>query len=187
MNTFEYNLRINDKDYYIFVDSSKNEQKRIVINNEEIVKEKYTLFLNWKAYIIYYPIDIEGNELVISIDDNPIVHKYNVFLNNVSLIDGTYLDSKYKEANLILEKGFKIFAKENWFKIAKEYFWFILSFVIISIFLDGFTFKEFYIKILLFLLTTPLFLLLFIIMEWYHNKNIVKNYKNCFRPKVFKK
>ena len=95
MNTFEYSFYIDDTIYNIYIDSSKDEWKRIVINNCVLVYEKYTLALNRKAYIIYYPIDLNGNELVISIDDNPIMHQYNIYLDNISLIDGTCLDEQY--------------------------------------------------------------------------------------------
>ncbi|MBQ7798850.1 MAG: hypothetical protein IJ370_00005, partial [Oscillospiraceae bacterium] len=75
MNTFKHKFYIDEKLNTVFVDSSNNEYKRIVINNKEVVNEKYTLSLNRSAYIIYYPIKIGNDELVISIDDNSIIHE----------------------------------------------------------------------------------------------------------------
>ena len=162
MNTFEDSFYIGDKYYHIFVDSSKNEQKRIVINNKEIINEDYTLAFNSKAYIIYYPIDIDGNELVVAIDDKPIVHIYNLYLNNVSLIDGSQLDNEYLNTKLIVENGFKAFVKNNWFEILKNALLFIIFFNIASIVYDGFDLKS----LIYTLLISPLFSPVFILIEW---------------------
>ena len=113
MNTFTYKFYIENKPYTVFIDSSKDEWKRIIINNKEVVNEKYTLALNRKAYIIYYPINISDNEIVISIDDSPLKHSYNVYLNNVSLLDETNLDDEYLSATSTVEKGFSSFLKNN--------------------------------------------------------------------------
>ena len=113
MNTFSHKFYIDDKPYTVFVDSSQDEYKKIIINNTEIVKEKYTLSLNRKAYIIYYPIEIDKNEIVVSIDDTALNHSYNIYLNGVSLIDDTRLDERYNQAVKITENGFMSFVRRN--------------------------------------------------------------------------
>ncbi len=107
------------------------------------MNEEYTLALNNDAYIIYYPIDVAGNKLVISIDDNPIVHIYNVYLNNVSLVDGTKLNDSYLAVSAVLEKGFLNFFKCNWFKIIKENFLEFIGAVVTVAVICGYTLKEF--------------------------------------------
>ena len=106
MNTFECRFVIGEKTYNLYIDSSKDEWKRIVLNNKEVVNDKYTLALNSKAYIIYYPIEIDGNELIVSIDDNPLIHTYNVYLNKKSIIDGTDLEEKIIKSKDLVKNGF---------------------------------------------------------------------------------
>ncbi len=183
MNTFEHDFYVGEKLCTIYVDSSHDEWKRIVINGQELVNEKYTLALNRKAYIIYYPIEVEGNELVISIDDNPLIHTYNLYLNGVSLLDGTRLDEGYLAADSILKEGFKSFLKDNWFKILKENLIYIIGVVCFMALINGHSEKEFTVRFLLSFVITPIALPAFIAGEWFHNKNIVKKYKSCFRPK----
>ena len=184
MNKFEFSFHIDEKAYYIYIDSSKDEWKKISINNIEIVNEKYTLALNKEAYIIYYPIDILGNQLVISIDDNSLIHKYNIYLNKRSLIDDTLLDEQYIMANSILKKGFSHFLKNNWFIIFKENLLAIVGAVITFGIICNYTLFAFSVKFLLSFIIVPLAMPAFIAGEWFHNKNVVKKYKNCFRPKI---
>jgi len=187
MNTFTYKFYIENKPYTVFIDSSKDEWKRIIINNKEVVNEKYTLALNRKAYIIYYPINISDNELVISIDDSPLKHSYNVYLNNVSLLDETNLDDEYLSAISTVEKGFSSFLKNNWFKILIENLFSILATLAGFSLFFWLTLDEFIIRFLLAFIIVPLALPIFIAGEWFHMKNIIKKYKNCFRPTVFYK
>lgn len=184
MNIFEYRIFINEKPYSIYVDSSKDEYKKIIINNTVVVEEKYTLALNKDAYIIYYVILIDGQEVVLSVDDNPLEHKYDIFLDGISLVSGKALDSDYAYAKANLEKGFRNFCRENWRALLKEN---ILSFLLsaIALFALGiWTFDLWFIRILLVLLSVPITLPIFILSEWVYNKNIVRKYPKCFRPKV---
>ncbi len=183
MNTFEYDFSIENKKYFVFIDTSKDEMKRIVINNQEVVNEEYTLSLNRKAYIIYYPIEINGNELVVSIDDTMLKHEYNLFLNNVSLLDGSQLNDKYIVAASVVKNGLKSFIKNNWVDILKENFLYIIGMIFFMALIDGYSEKEFALRFLVSFIIVLLFLPLIVLAEWIHNKNIVKKYKNCFRTK----
>ena len=184
MNTFSHKFYIDDKPYTIFVDSSQDEYKKIIINNKEIVKEKYTLSLNRKAYIIYYPIEIDKNEIVISIDDTALNHSYNIYLNGVSLIDGTRLDERYNRAVKITENGFMSFVRRNWMKILLQNIVYMIASVIgLSVF-HCYTTEQFNIRFLLIFIVVPLLLPVFIAGDWFHEKNIIKKYKNCFRPNL---
>ncbi len=187
MNTFECDFFIDRKLYTVFVDLSHDEWKRVVINGQEVVNEKYTLALNRKAYIIHYPVEVDGNELVISIDDDPLVHTYNVYWNGVSILDKTPLDERYTAADSIVKEGFSTFLKGNWVRILKENLFEIIGAVVTLSVLCNYTFREFGLRFLLSFIITPLALPAFIAGEWFHNKNIVKNYKSCFRPKKFLK
>ena len=187
MNTFELDFRIGEKYYYLYVDSSKDEWKRIVINNKELVNEKYTLALNRKAYIIYYPIIISDDVLVVSIDDTPLVHKYNVYLNNVSLIDNSRLDAEYKDAIKQTSVGVKKFVKNNWSSILKNNIIALIASLFAYSLWHYHTVKEFTFKFFLIFLIVPIFLPLFVVAEWLHYKNVIKKYKNCFRNKRYLK
>ena len=183
MNTFEISFYIDDKPYNLYIDSSKDDWKRIVINNQEIFNEEYTLSLNRHAYIIYYPINIAENELVIAIDDRPLKHIYNVFLNGTSLLDGTQLNENYLKANKLLDEGFKNFLKNNWLKILVENILALISCVVTFALMYNYSQREFNVKFLLVFIIVPLALPAFIAGEWFHTKNIVRKFKNCFRPK----
>ena len=187
MNTFELDFRIGEKYYYLYVDSSKDEWKRIVINNQELVSEKYTLALNRHAYIIYYPIIISDNVLVVSIDDSPLVHKYNVYLNNVSLIDNSHLDDKYNEAVKQTSVGIKKFIKNNWSSILKNNIIALISSLLAYSLWHYLNAKEFTFMFFLIFLIVPIFLPLFVAVEWLHYKNVIKKYKSCFRKKRYLK
>ena len=181
MNRFEYVFYINDKQYYIYVDTSQNEIKKIILNNIEIVNEKYTLALNSKAYIIYYPIKIKEHTLVVSINDKPLKHEYNIFLDGVSLINNKRIDAEYERSKIIVQKGFKKFFCNNWLEILKENILELMLSVCGMAAFWGFALKEFTVKFSLVFIIAPLLLPLFVYIEWIHNKNIVKKYKSCFR------
>lgn len=183
MNRFEYDFYIENKKYYVFIDTSKDEIKRIVINNQEVVNEEYTLSLNRKAYIIYYPIEINGNELVVSIDDTMLKHEYNLFLNNVSLLDGSQLNDKYIAADLVVKNGLKKFIKNKGLDILKENLLYIIGIIFFMALVNVYSENEFTLRFLLSFVIVPLFLPLIVLVEWVHNKNIIKKYKNCFRTK----
>ena len=184
MNTFKHKFYIDEKPYTVFVDSSNNEYKRIVINNKEVVNEKYTLSLNRSAYIIYYPIKIGNDELVISIDDNSIIHEYNIYLNGISLTDESRLDEKYKSAKEAIEKGFFNFLKNNWLKILAKYIVeFGIGFIGVSV-ICAYTWRKFKIGLLALFLVIPLAFPLLLAVEWFDNKKIANKYQSCFRPKV---
>jgi len=184
MNTFKHKFYIDEKPYTVFVDSSNNEYKRIVINNKEVVNEKYTLSLNRSAYIIYYPIKIGNDELVISIDDNSIIHEYNIYLNGISLTDESRLDEKYKSAQEAIEMGFLEFSKRNWIKVLKNYLIeFIIALISVSL-LCAYTLKKIILFFLLIILIIPLAIPLFLVVDWFDNKKIIRKYQSCFRPKV---
>lgn len=185
MNEFDYSLYINEKLYNIYVDSSRDEWKRIVINNVELVNEKYTLTLNRKAYMIYYPIKIGDNELVISIDDAPLSHKYNLYLNNVSVIDGTILTDDYEKSKAITENGFRNFAKKNWKNILKDNLLWLIAPGVISVIILLEPLDKLILRKVIAILLLPIMLPLFVIFEWWHNKNVVKKFNNCFRSQTF--
>ncbi len=181
MNTFRHQFYIGEALYTVFIDSSKDEWKRIVINNKELINEKYTLYLNRNAYTIYYPIDLNGNELVVSIDDSFIIHDYNIYLNGISLLDQSHLEKDYAQANKTVETGLKAFIVQNFFRKSIKAFLFVGTFIVIKCLSQ----KHFNpaLSLLLFLLA-PIFAFLLILLEWSHNKSIVKKYKKCFRPKI---
>lgn len=185
MNTFSYELYINKKTYNIYVDSSKDDWKIIKINGQIVVKEKYTLSLNSKAYIIYYPIQIDGREIVISIDDNPLKHTYNIYLDKKSLLDSTLLENDYLKSNKIIKNGFLCFARQNWKKILLDN---MLSFVAISVFLaimDGYLIKDIALKIIISTFLIISVFPIFILIEWLGHRDIIRKYHNCFRPKLY--
>ena len=183
MNTFDFVFYIGEKRYDLYVDSSKNEWKRIVLNNKELFNEEYTIAFNTKAYVIYYPIAIGDDTLVVSINDNELVHDYNVYLNNVSLIDGTRLDQEYKESQKQVEMGFKAFVKSNLLEVARN------NIAVLVAALAAFwafwmqSSMHIAIKIALIALTDPLILAVLLVGEWVHCKNVVKKFKSCFRKK----
>ena len=185
MNTFECRFVIGEKTYNLYIDSSKDEWKRIVLNNKEVVNDKYTLALNSKAYIIYYPIEIDGNELIVSIDDNPLIHTYNVYLNKKSIIDGTDLEEKIIKSKDLVKNGFWNFVQNNWLKVFISQLPFFICMAVIWSVKHGFTFRGLCMVVLSACIFLVLWLPVFIIGEWVHNKNIIKKYKNCFRPKMY--
>ena len=185
MNTFECDFRIAGKLYTVYVDSSHDEWKKIAINGQEIANEKYTLAFNSRAYIIYYPVEVDGNELIISIDDNPLRHIYNIYLNGVSILDKTRVDEQYVTACSIVNKGFATFIKKSWHKILKDNLFGIIGTAITLSALCNLTLNEFGLRILLAFMIMQFALPIFVAGEWFHNRNIVKNYKSCFRPKTF--
>ena len=134
MNTFEYSFYIGEKLYNVYIDSSADEKKRIVINNTELINENFTLNSNRKAYIIYYPIGLGDDELIISIDDTPIFHKYNIYLNGISLLDETNFKESYDEAAAIVKNGFVNFMKLNWLETFKNNF---ISLIFPHLYLEG--------------------------------------------------
>ena len=166
MNTFEFRFRLDNNVYDVYIDSSKNENKRIVINNCEVINEKYTLSLNNTAYIIYYPIKIGENQLVISIDDKPFEHVYNVYLNNKSLLDGSSIDEKYLQSHLKLKNGFKRFVKENWLNVLKENLIAIVSSVFCCTILLQFTILDMMLRIALAFIIIPVLMPILIFVEW---------------------
>lgn len=184
MNTFEYRLIINEKPYSIYLDSSKDEWKKIIINNSVVLEEKFTLALNKNAYIIYYVICIDGHEVVLSVDDSPLEHKYDIFLDGISLLTEKALDSDYTIAKENISKGFKKFCKDNWKSLLIASIGSFSVSVVAMFALGTWGFEKWYFRILLALLAIPVTLPIFIIAEWIHNKNIIKKYKNCFRPSI---
>ena len=184
MNTFEYSFYIEEKLYNVYIDSSDDKKKRIVINNIELINEDFTLNLNRKAYIIYYPIELGNNELVISIDDTPIFHKYNIYLNGISLLDKTDLKESYDKAAATVKNGFVNFMKANWSETFKNNF---ISLIFTAFVLGGatnYTVKTAWLKVLLIIVLVALTLPLFLWLDWLNLKDIIKKYDSCFRPKV---
>ena len=137
--------------------------------------------------MIYYPIIIEDNILVVSIDDTPLIHKYNVYFNNVSLLDNSLLDAEYKDALKQTSVGIKKFIKNNWVSILKNNIFALIASLFAYSIWHYHTAKEFTFMFFLIFLVVPIFLPLFVAVEWLHYKNIINKYKNCFRKEQFLK
>ncbi len=181
MNTFELTFTIDDKRYDLFVDSSNDDYKRIVINNKELVNERFTLLFNPRLHKIYYPINISGNSLVVSIDDTSLSHEYNIYLNNVSLLDNTELDEEYTKAIEQTKNGLKNFVKNNWLTILKDNILAIFISFAGVFWLWYHSFRKFIIMFFGIFIIILLLLPAFILGEWLHLKGIIKKHQNCFR------
>ena len=184
LNIFEYRLILNEEIFNIHVDSSRDEWKKIVINNVELVNEKYTLSLNPRAYIIYYPITLKNDEIIIAIDDRGLQHEYDIYLNGYSLLNGKEIEETVNLAKENICRGFRIFFRLNWKKQLKENIVFFASSFFALSCLGIFTIDKIPfilpVSISIFLSLHPLFM----VIEWIHNKNIVKKFTQCFREKI---
>ena len=76
------------------------------------------------------------------------------------------------------------FFKYNWMKILIENLVEFLSTLATFFIVFSYSFEKFDKGILLTFIITPILLPVFIIVEWYHNKNIIKKYHTCFRKTV---
>ena len=181
MNTFELAFYIGNTRYDLFVDSTQDELKRIVINGKELVNEKFTLNLSRRDSVIYYPIVIGDDELVVSINDEEIVHEYNVYLNNTSLIDGSILNREYEAALAQVKKGFKSFVKDGWPTLLKNNLFSIAATLLVLSAVYYYNAESIIGVLLLVLFGAPLLFGLFIYGEWTHAKNAVKRFNIRFR------
>lgn len=185
MNTFEHRIFLKGIPYSIFVDSSKGDEKRVIINNREIVKENCSITSFSRRHIIYYPIDINGAKIVIEINDVPLEHEYNLYVDDVSVINGNILSSEYNDALKKSNEGFKAFCKNNWRSTAKDNLFSLLISFVVMFFFAYFNFDGLIVRTILTIVFLPLYLPIFLVAEWVHIKNLLKNYKNCFREEKF--
>ena len=184
MNKFKYNCIIDGVTYDFFVDTSKGENKIISVNGKTVIEEEYTLSLNKQAYIIYYPIKIKNHTVVISIDDKPLFHEYNIYLDGVSLIDGNRIDKEYEQAKTILQNGTKYFIRHHTLKVLKDNLGAMLSAVLLTAVLNNYENIGIVVRLLLSFVIVPIFMPLFMFVEWKHNEKILKKYKQCFKTEI---
>lgn len=187
MNTFEFYLRLNGKEYYIYIDSGNEKAKRILINRKEVVNEPCDPAFTRNAHLTYYPIVIDECEILVSIDDSEFSHEYNVYSDGISLLDQSHLAAEYNHGKNETQKGFSTFLKTNWKDIFKKnLFTMIISWLLIAL-INSYNMIKTIIVLLLFVVCLPIILLLLVLSEWWHLKSVINNYSKRFKPKKYYK
>ncbi len=173
-NTFDYRLFIDEVPYSISVDSSDGDRKRIVVNRTVVFDDVCAGFLPPTTDILYFPFVIKNKRIVISIDDREIQHKYNIYVNDVSPIDGSSVYGDLNKAKADVSGGFFGFIKRKWKKILLEN----LALMVAGYFaFREFKKWEFYIAFIVICLVA------IVLAEWLSAKSIIKKFNRRYKIK----
>ncbi len=173
-NTFDYRLFVDEIPYSISVISTADDRKRIVVNKTVVFDDICAGYLPPRTDILYFPFNIRDEKIVISIDDRELQHKFNIYINGVSPIDGSTVYGDLKEAERDVSGGFLDFIERKWKKLLVENLCIIVAGLIALYDLKSWVFSVLF--ILLSLVATVLF-------EWFSAKNTVKKFNRRFKIK----
>ena len=179
MNNFDYRIWIEDIPYSISVNSQEGENVRIVVNQTVIFSQKCASWMKPRTDIMYFPFSIKDQNIVVSIDDRDLQHKYNIYVNEISPIDQKNLYDDFNHALRIINNGFFNYIKSHWYKVLLKmgllgisFSWFALLYR-----QEILTIHQMLLVTLVSILLSPLILL----SEWWFELRTVKKFKNRFR------
>ncbi len=179
MNVFDFRFFIKEKPCSIHVDSSKDPEVQIVINNKQAVSDSIPVRLLGNS-IWYYVMYVNGEKVTVEIDVAEPQHKYNIYLADVSQIDETPFYAELEKAKKTVNSGFKYFVKSDGKRIIKKNaIAMILSPTILLI--TGAVLKKILAFVIAMVVLAPAYLPFFVLVEWFSMKNLIKNHRKRFR------
>jgi len=181
VNSFEHRIFIDDIPYTIAVDATDGDRKRIVVNKTVVYDDICASWMSPKCDIMYFSFYIKNKYIVVSVDDRELTFKYNIFIDNVSPIDGADIEDDYRKASSTLKNGLKQFVKSNCIRFLIESILLGVALPFFNLVTDGEKLTP--MSFLIAGVSVIVFFPVFIIAEWGINKSIVKNYKKRFRNK----
>ncbi|MCQ2461864.1 MAG: hypothetical protein MJ177_00490 [Clostridia bacterium] len=169
MNSFISDFYIGNNLHRVEVLASpfKSSQK-IFVDNKPFIDHKGTLVNGH----MFYDITVENVPLVVSIRDCGLCCECNVFLDNVSIIDGARLDARKTEAEKNIEEGFSKYMLKNTGRFLKQSVIFAVLFILLYILMAGFNAMVIYAG----LIAYPIAFIFNITVSWEKQKSTVEKW-----------
>lgn len=145
----------------------KSSQK-IFVDNRPYIDYKGSLVNGF----MFYDITVENVPLVISIRDCGLCCECNVFLDNVSIINGEKLDARKTQAEKNLEEGFSKYMLKNTGRYIGYTAAFAVLFAVIYILVSGFS----VLALCAGLIAYPVALVIAVSLGWIKQKSTVEKW-----------
>ena len=175
MESFLSDFYIGDNLHRIEVLASpfKSSQK-IYVDNAIAVDYRGTLVNGH----MFYDVSVENVPLVISIRDCGLCCECNIFLDNVSIIDGSKLDARKTQAQKNLDEGFSKYMLKYTGEFVRKTILFAIFFSVLCLFMVGFSFPAVFAGIV----SYPIALIISVCISWSKQKSIIDKWFKQYQP-----
>ena len=182
MKMDEIRISVNGNDHIIGVEKCLFQAKRRIFLDNRL----YLKYKNISQVYTYYYINIDGKTIILAIYNDNWGYKYDVYIDGVSINDGSEIDMKRKSTEEAVSKGFWNYCRLNKKKA------FIRALLVVCIIEGSIIIGDFkdYGKLivdkrLMFICFAAYFLLLtimFLFDGWIETKKDLKNWDKQFQP-----